>query len=184
MLNFLKEPSMFNSNNLNVTHQGVALISLPPPATATPSDLLDMPECIRLSWAAGFIDGDGCISGIIQRYKDRKTPSVRLVVSVVQNDIHTLQVLQKILDEKSHLFTLKRQRCHNRQAYELLYAGRHAISVLQKIEPYLIRKKMECWAAQELHREGCLSVRPGPNGHPEAVHRARAYWVNKLRNLK
>lgn len=152
----------------------------PPIGSGKQPILLD----VRLAWAAGFVDGDGCLCAVVNRHRDRETPSIRIRVVIVQNDHHTLLVLQNILDEKSSLNPLKRQPCHNRQVYQLQYDGIHAIAVIRKILPYLVRKSAEADACLKLQIEGEVGRCPGPRGFTAAVHERRAYWVNRIRRMK
>ena len=138
----------------------------------------------RLAWAAGFIDGDGCITAVVQRYKDRKSTSIRIRVIVVQNDYYTLSVLQNILDERCVLQALKRGPEQNRQPYQLVYDGKHALAVIKKIQPYLVRKAAEADACRQLHKEGELDRYPGPKGISPDVVKRRDYWVKRLQRMK
>jgi hypothetical protein len=142
------------------------------------------PHALKLAWAAGFIDGDGCVTAVIQRHQNRITPSVRIRVVIVQNDHYVLQVLKNVLGESGALNALKRQPCQNRQPYQLQYDSGHAIAVLKKIRPYLVRKAREADACMELFIEGKLDKMPGPKGFPPEVLRIRYYWVGRIGRLK
>lgn len=141
-------------------------------------------QAIQLAWGAGLIDGDGCVSAVVQRHRNRKTPSIRIRCVAVQNDYHTLHVLRQVLGEQSSLNPIKRQASHNRQAYQLQFDGKHALAVLRKLLPYLVRKREEAIACIRLAVEGQVGVHPGPLGFSPEVHRRRAYWVNRLRRMK
>jgi hypothetical protein len=138
----------------------------------------------QLAWAAGFIDGDGCVTAVWQTHPGGATPSVRIRVIIVQNDHHTLHVLQHYLGERGALNVLKRQPNQNRQPYQLQYDGRHAIAVLTKIRPFLVRKAAEADACQSLFKEGALDKCPGPKGHSPEIIERREYWVKRLRRMK
>ena len=143
-----------------------------------------MQQAVRYAWAAGMIDGDGCISAVVQQHPGRATPSVRIRVAVSQNDHYTLLVLKGVLGERGALNALKRQPCQNRHPYQLLYDGRHAIAVIKKILPYLVRKAAEADACLKLQEEGEVGRCPGPNGFSAETHGRRAYWVNRLKRMK
>ena len=139
---------------------------------------------VRLAWAAGFIDGDGCVGAVVQRHQGRETPSIRIRVVITQNDHYTLLVLKNVLGERGALNAVKRQPCQNRQPYQLQYDGRHAIAVINKVLPYLVRKAAEADACLQLATEGQIGTCPGPNGFSVEVHERRAYWVNRIRRMK
>lgn len=149
-----------------------------------PIESLPISKELELAWAAGFVDGDGCICAVMQRHPDRATPSVRIRLVITQNDHRVLHVLQRVLGEPSALNSVKRQACQNRQPYQLQYDSGHAIAAIKKIRPYLVRKAREADACMQLFVEGRLNQFPGPKGFPPEVHRVRKYLVNRIRRMK
>lgn len=137
-----------------------------------------------LAWAAGFIDGDGCLCAVEQRHDDRETPGLRIRLCIVQNDHFTLKHLQRVLDVPGHLNPVKRQACQNRQPYQLQYDQRHAIAVLDKIRPYLVRKGREADICMQLFVDGMLDRMPGPKGFPPHVLQIRKQGAARLRRMK
>jgi hypothetical protein len=136
------------------------------------------------AWAAGMVDGDGYIGAVVQHHTGRATPSIRIRVVVSQNDHYTLSVLKGVLGERGALNALKRQSSQNRHPYQLLYDGRHAIAVIKKILPYLVRKAAEADACLKLQVQGEVGRCPGPKGFSAETHERRAYWVNRLKRMK
>jgi hypothetical protein len=157
-----------------------------PPGNRPATPPVGAPLCgdMRLAWSAGFIDGDGCITAVVQTHAKRSTPSCRIRVIVQQNDHYTLTVLKDYLGERGALNAVKRQPYHNRQVYQLQYDGKNALAVIRKILPYLVRKRPEAEACLLLAEEGKVSTCPGPNGFPKEVHERRAYWINRIRRMK
>lgn len=139
---------------------------------------------LDFAWAAGFIDGDGCICAVTQRHPDRATDSVRIRLVITQNDHHVLERLQRVLGERSALNSIKRQPCQNRQPYQLQFDSGHAIAAIKKIRPYLVRKAREADLCMQLFVDGQLDRNPGPCGFPPEVHRIRKYLVNRIRRMK
>lgn len=139
---------------------------------------------IPLAWAAGFIDGDGCVSALMQTHPRRRSPSIRIRVDVAQNDYYTLKVLADVLGEKHALNPLSRRQYHNRQPFVLTYDGGHAVAVLRKIRSYLVRKAAEANACIELFEQGRLTWLPGPRGIPADLMAYRLKMVEKIRRLK
>lgn len=143
-----------------------------------------MGQALKLAWAAGFVDGDGCLCPVVQRHKGRATNSIRIRLVVTQNDHHVLDVLQRVLGERRALNGLKRQDGQNRHPYQLQYDGGHAIAAIKKIRPYLIRKAREADLCIQLFVEGRLNQSPGPKGFPPEVHRIRKALVTRIRKMK
>jgi len=138
-----------------------------------------------LGWAAGFIDGEGCISAVWQRYKDptRRT-CIRIKLQVAQNDYSSLRRLQNILGVQSEIVQLKRTQAQNRPVYSLNFDTRHAIGALLKVAPFLHRKKMEAETCFQLWVEGMMGVRFGPKPIPEEIWAIREKYLLKLQRLK
>lgn len=137
-----------------------------------------------LSWAAGFFDGDGSVLISRQRMPRRKNITYRLRACVVQNCMETIAHFLEVVDESYCLVKVRRQIEHNRQIYSLNYEGTHALAVLRKLEPYLVRKRIEALAVFEFWTEARMGTLPGPKGFPPEVWRSREYWREKLHNLK
>jgi hypothetical protein len=148
--------------------------SCPIPAAPQPS----------LAWCAGFFDGDGCISIVKQWLPGRKNATFRLRLTLVQNCIETLKAFQRTVQERSFMATPGPRVEHNRQIYSLIYDGRHALNVLHKLEPHLVRKRTTALAAMRFWREGRMGAYPGPSGFDKEIWAARDYWFNKLKRMK
>ena len=76
-----------------------------------------------LGWAAGFVDGEGCIHlARVQRTCGNRI-NYRLRLSVSQNCLVTLEHLRGLLGGTSYLTKVRRKLQHNKQIYTLIYAG-------------------------------------------------------------
>lgn len=145
---------------------------------------LSMPQNdIQLAWAAGFFDGDGCTSITKQQVEGRKNKTYRLRLTLVQNCQDTLKHFERVLDEQAFITTPGPKLEYNKQIFSLIYDGRHALAVLQKLQPYLIRKRMGALAAMRFWQEGRMGTLPGPKGFDAEVWKAREYWFKKLKML-
>jgi hypothetical protein len=142
------------------------------------------PREIDVAWAAGLLDGEAWIGVSCTRQPGRKNPTYRPVVTVVQNCPQTLARLRWVLGESSHLHELTRRMAHNRQVYSLTYDGAHALRVLARVAPFLVRKRMEARVALSYRRRGWMGVHPGPKGYPPHVWKARRELCLKLKKLK
>jgi len=137
-----------------------------------------------LAWAAGFFDGDGCITATWQVRKGRPNPDMRIQVNVAQNDYRTLQHFQRILGAHGKIYPLKRKAIHNRQCWYLVYWGQHALDVLRMLLPYLRRKQQEALLCMQINQAGNLTTHPGPSGHSADIWKLRRQFFEKLKRLK
>jgi hypothetical protein len=143
------------------------------------------PTPLQLAWAAGFIDGDGSIGAYWEKQRpDRNNATLRIRLTVTQNDLPTLQHLQVVLNEKSTIYPVKRTRFHNKPVWTLVLNGTHALIALRKLSGFLVRKLQEYLVCEELHASGQLSERPGRRGHTPSVAANRRALAKKLVNLK
>ena len=67
----------------------------------------------------------------------------RLTLSIVQNDFTTIKHFLDVMGVKHCLVEVRRSKAHNKQIYDLRYDARHALTVLQLMLPYLVRKRIE-----------------------------------------
>ena len=153
-------------------------------ATLAPANQAQYALPVDLAWAAGFLDGEGCITATWQKRPDRPHPNTRIVVQLAQNDLATLQAFQEILGMHGKIYPQKRRAYHSRQCWMLAYWGRHAMEVLRALEPYLRRKRPEALLCLQFEHVGKLSVRSGPKGHSPEIWNARWQFVNDLKALK
>lgn len=137
-----------------------------------------------LAWAAGFVDGEGCICIARQTYKGRPNVSHRLKLTVTQNNYEVLSELQGIIGEPSFISMLPRTEKMNRNSYALVYDSKHALSAIRKLKPFLRRKQYEVEAAERMWEEGMMGKRPGMKGWPPEVYQTREKWARKIARLK
>lgn len=143
---------------------------------------------IDLAWAAGMVDGEGSITVVRQAYQpdkngNKRNPTLRLKLVIVQNDWATLDRLQRIIGGQSHLNDLPWNESQNRRCYQLQFDGVHALKAINKLAPYLYRKKQHMWAANQFWKEGQMGARPGRRGLSPAIISIREKWVSRLRKL-
>ena len=105
---------------------------------------------VELAYAAGFIDGDGCVY-LALNHRRREVPYllVQLIASGV--DERPLVRLQRLLGGKIHLESFRRGR-NNRPVYRWDVAGQTAVDALKALSPFLSLKReqadlaVEAWA--------------------------------------
>ena len=136
-----------------------------------------------LEWAAGMLDGDGCIAIVKQPYPDRN-PIYRLTVSVCQNCLQTLEYFRRSVGVDGVIYAVKRKLEHNKQVYTLNYSGPRALLVIRRLRAYLVRKRPEAQVAISFCLNGQISRRFGPHGVPREVEAVRVAHYLKLRALK
>jgi hypothetical protein len=141
-------------------------------------------KVIDLSWAGGFIDGEGWIGIARQTRKDYDTISHRLKVAITQNNLEVLEHFKNIIGESGAINKGVRTEKMNRQTYSLVFDSRHAFNVLHKIRPYLKRKGHEADAVFAMWEEGLMGKRPGAKGWPPEIYKIREKWAQKISRLK
>lgn len=136
-----------------------------------------------LEWAAGMLDGDGCIAIVKQPFPTRRS-IFRLIVTISQNCLQTLQHFQRCVNVPSTIYAVRRQLGHNKQVYTLNFTGPNAMRLVQLLKNYLVRKRQEATVALSFCELGQISRRFGRHGVPPAVESIRVAHYKKLRALK
>lgn len=142
------------------------------------------PDTHDLAYIAGLLDGDGCIHIAKQQQSDRARPTYRARVTLAQSDYELLDYVRKVLGELSYLHKVRRTLQQNRQHYTLVYDGRHALAVIEKLLPWLRAKAPQALVLLEYGEAGQIRVHSGPQGHADELWRLRESYYQKLRRLK
>lgn len=137
----------------------------------------------NLEWAAGLLDGDGCISIVRQTYPCRAS-NLRLTVSITQNCRETLEHFQASAGIDGSISNMKWRPEHNRQVYVLNYAGPGARALIERLQPCLYRKRHEAAVALDFCELGQTSRRFGRSGVPPHLQALRETYYKKLKALK
>lgn len=150
-----------------------------------PGNMVLTKPSFTLEWAAGFVDGEGCISIIKQRYKDpTRKFTYRLCLSIQQNNLEVLEHLRDGLRITTGIYKVKRLPQHNRQIYTLNFTGKGALAVIIALYPYLVRKQPEAQTAMDYWRHGQCGKHPGPRGWSASVNAFRESCFKKMKALK
>ncbi|MDX1573925.1 MAG: LAGLIDADG family homing endonuclease [Methylophaga sp.] len=143
---------------------------------------------LLLAWAAGFIDGEGCIHIYKQKYNSRVSgkPGIThsLRITIGQNNLEVLEKLAEALGVHTTLHKTKRSFESNRQCYTLHINGKHALEAIRRIKPYLVRKLPEAEAALRFWVEGQKDLKTGRKPVPKAVMEIREWYYKKMGRLK
>lgn len=142
------------------------------------------PPTFSIEWAAGFVDGEGCISIVRQTYKGgRRKPTYCVAFSITQNDRAVLEHLQAGLG-KGRIYKVARKLQHKRQVYTLNFTGISALRAIAVLRPHFVRKGPEADAVWAYWCEARGGERPGGKGWPPEVQALREHFYRKLRKLK
>jgi hypothetical protein len=139
---------------------------------------------VGYAWCAGFLDGEGCIALARVRRTCGNRVNYRARVHVVQNCRETLLTFSDYIGEKYVFSQLAHRESYNRPIYQLVYDGTHALRLLQKLRPYLVRKGHEADVLFEYYRVGQPTRHFGSKGVPQEIWRARERCYDALRCLK
>lgn len=149
--------------------------------------LCHLASVLPLAWAAGVVDGEGCLHIARQTYRDprrRARPTYVFRPTVAQSDHHLLHHLHGVIGEHGYIHMRKRQRNMNKQPYVLDYSGPHAYAALRKLHPYLIGKRPEADVVFDFEREGRIHQRLGPGGQDAGIWEIRRRYYKKLQRMK
>ena len=139
---------------------------------------------IEHAYAAGVVDGEGCIYYSTTTMRGRRNPTYRLGLSIGQNHHGLLVRVARALDVPPRIYPVKRTLGMNRDAEVLQIGDQHALKALQTILPYLTRKKPEAAVAIAGYELGQLRVHPGPQGHAPEIWAIRERCYKKLQKMK
>ena len=140
------------------------------------------PPCIK--WAAGFLDGEGCIHIARQRYKARRSDTYRLGVHITQNDLGTLEQFREAVGVHARIHETKRTLQHRHQCYTLNFTGTKAMRVLDLVAPHLVRKRTEAKAARAFWMHGRFQPAPAVEGQTSEATDLRESFYLLLKKLK
>ena len=139
---------------------------------------------LSLAWAAGFADGEGCISLAKQTFRTGRRATYAMRFDVFQNNQEVLLHFEAAVDVPGRLYATKRTTAANRQLYHLTYSGQKAYEVIGRLHPFLRRKGPEAAIALEYRQLCRVGWHPGPGGFPEALWQLRERYYKKLKRLK
>ena len=158
-----------------------------PSSLAAASSRLGATRVLRplsLEWAAGFVDGEGCISVVAQTYKCGRNATHRLVCSITQNNREVLEHLRDCVGIAGRIYNVKRRSFHTKPVYVLNFDGKKAMAFIALLTPHLVRKREEALTAWSYWVEGRVSERFGRKGLPPELRATRERLYLKLRTLK
>ena len=145
---------------------------------------MNTPTETELAWAAGFIDGEGCIHVRVSMPTEtsrQRSPHYALALQVSNTN-------RQAIDRIHQMFGFGSVRSHHREnpkwttAYVWYCMSKNAGTVLRLIQPYVFAKKAELEVGLEF--DALPSGRKGVNRIDPELLRKRAELCDKLRSLK
>ena len=107
---------------------------------------------LKLAWAAGIIDGEGCI--LLSLHTKKKSYNLR--VTVTNTDPKMLKELKSMFGGSIHAANCKNDKAHWKFKWIWVLVSKEADSALSSMLPYLITKQDQAKTAltfKTLHRE-------------------------------
>jgi len=105
-----------------------------------------MPNIEKLSWLAGFWEGEGSVS-IFRNKRETGTMKLTMTLTIVNTDPSLILEVLKIADElgvKFHLFEMKRDNIKHATAYQLTNRRLESSKIfLEAISPYMKGQKKQ-----------------------------------------
>lgn len=154
------------------------------PESPNESESLKSRSEVRLAWAAGFLDGEGCIHIAKQRYRTNRSDTYRLGVHVTQNDRTVLERFREAVGIDAPIYRVKLAKNHRRQCFTLNFSGRSALALLTLLLEFLERKHDEAQAALNFWVNGRVGERFGARGLDPALVAVREHYFHLLKQLK
>lgn len=135
----------------------------------------------KVAWAAGFFDGEGCIS--ISR--NRKRQPARLQCIVVQKSITPIEEYCELWPKGGVNITHRNQPSGRVGYYRWTISGANAADMLQEMYPYLLEKKDQAYLAIEFQDTvNAARFKYGKKGLPPEALAYRNQVAEKLSALK
>jgi hypothetical protein len=89
----------------------------------------------ELMYAAGFVDGEGCVSIVKHQSPNRRRPTYRLRLDVSQSCFMTLAIVVQRTGVPAVVRPVKPQPDQNRQVWRVSYDGPQAYAALRNLRP-------------------------------------------------
>lgn len=132
---------------------------------------------VELAWAAGFIDGEGCITTRVRR-KKRTTRSYDLLLTVGQVNPEPLRRLEAMFGGSTTIRPTQRRPLHVWRV-----ANNRAAEALRAMRPFLVGKAIQADLALAIRDDVNAAHREpsrGRAGLPEARHAYRLSLITAL----
>mgnify|MGYP001580769596 CR=1 FL=1 len=142
----------------------------------------DIDRQLKLSYAAGIIDGEGSIDCCVSPVRGtRKNPSHRIRVKVSMCDMDSIVVLQELFGGKAPIRLRSHLLRNQRPIFEWCIRSFRAVSALNEMLPYLRLKRRKALVAIELGKRVSSNSHGRVISFGELDERTKLY--QRLRNM-
>ena len=135
------------------------------------------------AWAAGFVDGEGCVRIAKNVSHGRVNPIYHVEMAISQNRLDTLEHCQKVIGVQSSICKFPDRKSFRRPVYLLTYLCANACDALTLLQPYLVRKQAEAMLALEFALRLQLR-RGGRTPHSAEEIAIREEYYRRMKELK
>lgn len=142
------------------------------------------PLLLKLAWAGGFVDGEGCIRIAKHSAKDRVNSIYNLHLSISQNRLETLEYCYAAIGMQGSITEMLNRGNSGRPVHLLTYNCADARDALAVLQPYLVRKAAEAALALEFAEHLQQSTRGGNTPHTPEEMAIREGFYLRMKALK
>jgi len=135
------------------------------------------------AWAAGFIDGEGCVRIAKNVSHGRVNPIYHVEMAISQNRLDALEHCQKVIGVQSSICRFPDRESFRRPVFLLTYLCANARDALALLLPYFIRKQAEARLALEFALR-LQSRRGGNTPHSAEEIAIREEYYRRMKALK
>ncbi|NML48019.1 hypothetical protein HHL11_30000 [Ramlibacter sp. G-1-2-2] len=155
------------------------------PFLMSPYSKCTTPNEADIGWAAGILDGEGCIHIARQKFgkKSGRRPVYRLRVQIAQTSRTLLEEFEWVVGICGTIAEPPVTKKQRRRCYSLIYDGLSAYAVMERLVEHLRRKRVHVVEAKNFRRECAIHVHPGPHGHSKDIWKRREWYYNRMRAL-
>lgn len=145
--------------------------------------MINSTSVVFLAWSAGFLDGEGCIRVCKRDPGGDANFIYSLEVTLSQNCLPTLEHFKDGLGIPSSIYVYPCTGKLRSTVYGLTYRCTKARALLELLEPYLVRKRVEAQVGIEFAQRASFA-RIGRRRHPPEEIALREAYYQRLRALK
>ena len=142
------------------------------------------PTDADVGWAAGLMDGEGCVHIARQTYPGTgECKNYSLRVQVAQCSLAVLREFEWAVGLNGRISSPKPKRLQTRVCHYLSYSGMRALFVLERLREHLRRKREQADLAQRFRIDCQIHVHPGCRGMSAEVWRRRHWYYERMQEL-
>lgn len=165
--------------------QMMAVTTMRTPFAMSPYSKRTIPNEADVGWAAGILDGEGCIHIACQTFPatSKRRPNYRLRVHIAQTSRTLLEEFEWVVGICGTITQPEVTNKQRRVCYSLSYDGLSAFAVVEFLFEHLRRKRPHALEVKNFRRECDIHTHPGPDGHPPEVWQRREWYYKRIRAL-